>query len=61
MSKVKKIKQTDGSVVTITTADEHEYICDGYNAEDDITKSHDEIVCKVAEIDLELEEILRKE
>lgn len=60
---MKKIvaKRKDGSVVTIYKNEAGEYICEGYNAENDITKPHDQIVCKVVDIDLELEEIINQE
>lgn len=54
--KTQTIKRRDGSVVTIYKNDKGEYLCDGYNAQDDITKSHEEIICKIVDIDL-LEEI----
>lgn len=59
--KKQTIKRKDGSVITIYQNEDGEYICDGYNAENDITKPHQEIVCKVADIDLEIDEILNKE
>ena len=61
MSKVQKIKRKDGSVITITTNDDGEYICDGYDAENDITKPHEQIVCKVAEKDLEIDKLINTE
>lgn len=54
--KTQTLKRKDGSVVTIYKNDKGEYLCDGYDAENDITKSHKEIICKIVDIDL-LEEI----
>ena len=59
--KTKKIKQKNGTVVEITTNESGEYICDGYDAENDITKSHEEIICKIAEIDLKIVDPLQDE
>jgi hypothetical protein len=58
--KTQVVKRKDGSVITVYRNEKGEYICEGYDAENDITKPHDQIVCKVAEIDLELEELLRQ-
>jgi hypothetical protein len=60
MSNKRKIVRKDGSVVIVTTTGKGEYICEGYDPENDIAKSHEEIVCKVAEKDLELEELLKE-
>ena len=57
--KIRKVKLKDGSVVTITTNEKGEYICEGYDAENDITKPHEDIVCKIADIDLEIDEIIQ--
>ena len=61
MSKKQIIRRKDGSVITITTNDSGEYICDGYDAENDITKSHEEIVCRIAEINLKTEDAPNEE
>lgn len=59
--KVRKIKNTDGSVTTIIENDNSEYVCEGYDAEDDITKPHSEIVCKVVDKDIKTDEALRED
>lgn len=56
--KKQTIKRKDGTTVVISTAEPGEYTCDGYDAENDITKSHEEIICKVADIDLKTQAVI---
>lgn len=59
--KVRKIKRKDGSVITVTENEKGEYVCDGYDPENDIVKPHKDIVCKVVDIDLKIDEVLTTE
>lgn len=57
--KKQTIKRKDGSTVTVYKNDKGEYLCEGYNAESDITKPHSEIICKITDIDL-LKEVIEQ-
>lgn len=50
--KTQTIKRKDGSEIKVYKNEKGEYLCDGYNAENDITKPHSEIICKIVDIDL---------